>query len=54
MKSQHNSQFKSLNVDYKPQIPARKYMIKVSIRNTRKRCEICSKLIIIKTPELGQ
>ena len=30
--------------------PARNYMFKVSNRNTRTRCEICSKLTI-KTPE---
>ena len=31
-------------------IPAKKYMLKVSNRNTRKRCEICSKTTI-KRPE---
>ena len=30
--------------------PASKYMLKVNYRNTRKRCEICSKLTI-KTPK---
>ena len=33
--------------------PANIYLIKVSNRNTRKRCEICSKLIL-KTPERRQ
>ena len=36
MKLQHYSLFQSLNEDYKPQIPAKKYMLKVSIRSTRK------------------
>ena len=31
-------------------IPANKYMLKVHNKNTRKRCEICSKFTI-KTPE---
>ena len=34
-------------------IPAGNYMLKVNNRNTRTRCEICSKLTI-KTPEWGQ
>ena len=33
--------------------PANIYLFKVNIRNTRKRCEICSKLMI-KTPERRQ
>ena len=33
-----------------PPIPAGNYMFKVNNRNTRTRCEICSKLVI-KTPE---
>ena len=33
--------------------PAEKYMFKVNIRNTRTRCEICSK-ITIKAPEQTQ
>ena len=34
-------------------IPAGNYMFKVNYRNTRTRCEICSRLII-KTPERRQ
>ena len=34
-------------------IPTGSYMFKVNIRNTRTRCEICSKLTI-KTPERRQ
>ena len=37
----------------KCQFPAGNYMFKVSKRNTRTRCEICSKLSI-KTPERSQ
>ena len=33
--------------------PANIYLFKFNNRNTRKRCEICSKLTI-KTPERGQ
>ena len=33
--------------------PANIYLLKVSSRNTRKRCELCSKLTI-KTPEPRQ
>ena len=35
------------------QNPAGNYMFKVNNKNTRKRCEICSKLTI-KTPEQRQ
>ena len=35
---------------YPVSFPAGNYMFKVNNRNTRKRCKICSKLII-KTPE---
>ena len=35
------------------QFPANIYLLKVNNRNTRKRCEICSKLTI-KTPEQRQ
>ena len=34
-------------------IPTNIYLLKVNNRNTRKRCEMCSKLTI-KTPERGQ
>ena len=34
-------------------LPANIYLLKVNNRNTRKRCEICSKLTI-KTPERRQ
>ena len=36
-----------------PTCPASNYMFKVNNRNTRTRCEICSKLTI-KTPERRQ
>ena len=41
---------KNQNLAYSSYIPAGNYMFKVNNRNTRTRCEICSKLTI-KTPE---
>ena len=41
-----------LHIDLKCIVPAGIYMFKVNNRNTRTRCEICSKLTI-KTPEPG-
>ena len=41
------------NVLYQTPIPANIYLYKINNRNTRKRCEICSKLTI-KTPERRQ
>ena len=38
------------NIDRNSSIPAGIYLLKVNTRNTRTRCEICSKLTI-KTPE---
>ena len=45
--------FASLNLDQIRHIftyPAKIYLLKINNRNTRKKCEICSKLTI-KTPE---
>ena len=52
--NQINLGTKWLNIIYKKtQFPAGNYMFKVNNRNTRTKCEICSKLTI-KTPERRQ
>ena len=45
-----NLQLLNVIFNSRPQIPANIYLLKVNNRNTRKRCETCSKLTI-KTPE---
>ena len=40
----------AVKLSAKHQVPANIYLFKVNNRNTRKRCEICSKLTI-KTPD---
>ena len=41
--------YKNLGLIHSPNYPAGNYMFRVNNRNTRRKCEICSKLTI-KTP----
>ena len=45
-----NTVTQGVSTKFKSSIPIRNYMFKVNNRNTRTRCEICSKLTM-KTPE---
>ena len=46
----YDTYYDTYNTKYDTYNPAGNYMFKVNNRNTRTRCEICSKLTI-KTPE---
>ena len=53
MQTENFTEMKQSKIINLTHFPAENYILKVNNRNTRTRCEICSKLIV-KTPERRQ